>query len=182
MRNLTLKNKMKMLITIRNCLYVSTRSLAHYLGISYDMLKSVSSGRRDWSPVPLLAAARLFDALDQNTPVEELEYARAFLEQEGSATEKLLEREIKKLENKLVLVREELTELKKSRDNYLRGLHACERLLLTPVGSEKRKWLLLRKKHLELRLKEKGPVAECLLSAKIAGLESTIGHLKKSVT
>lgn len=163
---------------IRNCFHVNYTSLALYLGISPDMLKSISSGRRDWALAPLLAATRLFNALDRATPVEELTHIRAFLEQESQELEPFLLREIRRLEKELELARERLLKLDESRQRLLRGLHAYESLLLTNLDTGKRKWLELRKTQLALKLKAKSQLKTSLLAAEIAGLEVSVERLK----
>lgn len=167
-----------MLDTIRTYFDVNSTSLAHYLGISPDMLKSISSGRRDWALAPLLAATQLFEALDQNIPVEELAYARAFPERESGEETPMLLREIKRLERELESRREQLVRLKESRQRLFRGLHACESLLQTNLDAHQRKWLGLRKRQLGLKLREKSDLKIKLLEAEIAGLASQVQFIK----
>lgn len=126
----------------------------------------------------ILAATRLFNALDWVTPVEELPHTRAFLDKESQEEEPLLLREIKRLEKELELVQERLLKLQESRQRLLRGLHACESLLLTSLDSDQRKWLELRKTQLALKLREKSQLKISLLEAEMLGLEERVQRLK----
>ncbi|MCE7990965.1 MAG: hypothetical protein HEP71_03260 [Roseivirga sp.] len=169
-----------MLATIRTYFQVNSTSLAHYLGISPDMLKSISSGRRDWAFAPLLAANRLFDALDRTTPVAELEYARAFSEQERREDTPMLLKEIKRLERELEFAREGFDKLQELRQRCLRGLHACERLLLTNLDADKRRWLESCQRNLLFKLEENGELKVCMLRAKIGGLVAELEVLHRA--
>ncbi len=145
---------MKMLKNIRTCFGLKNSALVSYLGCSVDMLNSILCGRRSPNLSQLLAILKLEEALNWNTQLDQLDTANQFLEQERAEANKFLEAAQKKSAKDLQCKKMELATLQSKRQAWLRGLHACAQLLQTDLSAEKRKWVLLRQRHLKQRLKE----------------------------
>lgn len=167
-----------MLKDIKACFDLKNISLAHYLGVSADMMSSVLANRRALQLDQWLEMDRLHKALDFKTPLDELEFVGQVIARESEQTEKTLTLDAKKIERNLARKRQALARMKKLRGDVLRGLHASQLLLETDMSAEKRKWLEMKKRHLDLRLKENNARKLRLLEADIIGLEARLGHIK----
>lgn len=158
---------MKILKNIKACFDLKNSSLVSYLECSVDMLNSIFCGRRNPNLNQLDGILQLYEALEWNSPVDKLEHINQFLEQERAEAQLLMEAAGQKLAEELQRKRNELATLQCKRQAWLRGLHACTQLLETDLSPEKRKWVALRQKHLELRLKEQSLFKEIMLEMEI---------------
>lgn len=163
-----------MLQSIKAFFDIKNSALAGYLGIALDTINSVMTGRRELGSQSWQSLLELHKALELHTDLNELEHAKHFLDQERAEAELLFENDIKKLESRLARKKDQLAALQKTRETWLRGLHACECLLQTELTADKRKWLALRKKHLALKLKERSLYKERVLEIEILGVEGRL--------
>lgn len=165
--------------TIKKCYDIKSVSLAGYLGLSVDMIHSVLTRRRELGPEQWQAIAILDQALETATAWDQLVYTDKFLEEEKAAATQPRLALIRDLESQLLRKHEKLEQLQKSRSFWLRGLHACVNLMRHPnLSSEQRQWTLIRKKHLELRLREHSAWQEQLLKVDIDGLLAKLEKLQ----
>lgn len=171
-------SKMKILKNIRACFGLKNSSLVNYLECSEDMVNSILNGRRIPNLNQLQGIIKLDQALEWNTPVDELENVSQWLDQERAETSLQIEAARTKCAEDLLRKRNELAALQNKRGAWLRGLHACTQLLQTDLGAAKRKWVALRQRHLEMRLKERGLFMEQMLEAEIVGLEKQLDCLE----
>lgn len=164
--------------SIKECFGIRSASLAHYLGLSIDMMNSVLSNRRELSLEQWWAIINLHEALKKDTALEELEHISSIRTKQAAVAQQSLPREIRSLERTLERREEKLEQLQKIRRARLRGLHACISLLQTDLDAHKRQWMELRKKHLLWKLEESSLLKEHLLEAEIKGIEMRIQWLK----
>lgn len=169
-----------MLQSIRKCFDLRNSSLVNYLEASVDMVNSIQSGRRSPNPRQLQGILKLQKALAWETETKELAYANSFLKTEIALARPLLQDARIKLARQISRKKAQLTKLQSNRDAWLRGLHASHHLINTDpnLSTHQRKWVVLRKKHLEMRLKEPGLFSEKILEAEIKGLEERFAWLK----
>ncbi len=165
---------MKVLKNIRACFGIKNNALVHYLECSVDMVNSILCGRRSPNLHQLQAILTLHEALEWHRPVEELQSLNQLLEQERREASHQLEVNRQKQAKDLLRKKQELEALKAKRLAWLRGLHACHQLLETDLSPEKRKWVMLREKHLQQRLKEQSLFKEKMLEEGITWLEETV--------
>lgn len=170
-----------MLTDIKKCLHVNTAELADFLGISPAMMASISSDRRAWRFDCLQLTTRLYDALGVKTPLDELEGAAAFFEGERLEAQYALETAIKKLKRTLDLIKKQLTRLMSDRQLWLRGLLACDQLIITELSSHERQWIHMRKKKLRAKLEENSRVKMNSLEVQIMGLEAQVDLLQRLI-
>ncbi|WP_147239399.1 hypothetical protein [Tenacibaculum sp. E3R01] len=167
-----------MLVVIRACFYITNISLANYCGVSYDMLKSLSSKRRAYNTILFNKLRLLHKALTLQKPLTALPYVRVFLKSEEQIALPKLEQTLKKVEKKVRKKQAVLQLLQKKRANWLRGLHACSVLLQkNDLADSDVKWIHLRKKHLDIQLKENSRFRELQLQTEINALEAQLFSL-----
>lgn len=167
-----------MLQTTKKCFDVTSISLANFLQVSVDMMNSVLTGRRVLDLAPWERAIKLHQAIKPNVPLKALEHIDHILQIEDEEGQEALEVLIKKLEKDLSRKCEQLDQLRNTRGTLLRGLNACRVLLTTHLDVNERKWILLRKRHLESKLKAYSLYSEWKVEAEILGLEAGLGRLK----
>lgn len=181
-KNVTLKSVQAMLEKIRLFFYCSISAVANYLEVSTDTVKSLSLKRRNYNLQQLDRLIPLYKALQLKTPVTELTYATAFIEQEQQNAIPELERLQKKVAKSLRNRQETLQELQKKRAIGLRGLHACKTLLhQNNLTVKDTKWITQRKRHLELVLRESSYIKEVKLQSEVAGLQTTFDKVLEEI-
>lgn len=167
-----------MLQSIRLYFGIANASLANYLGISIVMMQSKSNGSRRWTLDRALTIEKLHKALDLETPLEELENGSNFRDTEKKETVQLIAKAMIRLERDLLGKKERLDKLKDIRTIRFRGLHACERLLLTNQTPHERKWVEMRQRHLQGKLKDSNLLELLMLEAEISSMETKLDGLK----
>lgn len=142
-----------MIEKIKRYLNISSMSLALYLGISLDFLKSIISGRRFLSLELLQELMLMHNALELNTPASELPVTASFATEQEHSLKAKFSRYINldRIAQKQALISKETLKLK---DN-LRGLHALHQLLQVISDKEKQEWLHSHKRILISRIQER---------------------------
>lgn len=166
-----------MLQRIKACFGLSNSSLANYLGSSLAMANSIFSGRRSPNLHQWQSIIKLHQALDWNTPLDQLDTVSQLLEREQEEASPLIEAARQKLAEDLQRKRKELATLQCKRQAWLRGLYACTQLLQTDLSPVKRKWVALRQRHLLQKLKDQSLYKQWVLEAEVRGLEARMASL-----
>ncbi|MCF2873364.1 MULTISPECIES: hypothetical protein [unclassified Tenacibaculum] len=171
-----------MIEAIKKHFNIHTHVVSGYIGSSISFVNSVLIGRRTLNLSQLNKLMVLYKALALSVPVAELSGVSEFIEKEKEESivelKQLLWRIRKTLENK----KNNLKKLQANRAYWLRGLHASNILLKEETLSiTDKKWIRLRKKDLELQLREHSYYKELKMQTEIVALEQQIASLKQFV-
>ena len=156
-------------------------SMANYLEISADNMRSIHSGRRSFKAQHIMWLQALKAALQLNVPSNELPDVvldKTLLQKEFvQPLQKNINHQVKLIagkEHKLENYRSEYKDLQ-------RGLCACQTLLKGRLPyPHHQKWLNLRERHLSQKLVEL-QLKIALHEAQISGLQIQIEDLEKAV-
>ncbi len=163
---------------------VNMFSVSKYTEISINTLKSLSAKRRSYNITSLNKLLLLYKALLLKTPVNDLLHTATFLNTEKEHTFLNLQQQLKKVTKQITNTQIELDKTQEKRQILLRGLNACNLLLQEnkeQLTSDTIGWILLRKKHLEQKLKEISLHKQVLLTAKLEGLKAQLKVINKAL-
>ena len=157
-------------------------SLANYLEVSLDYMKSVNSGRRNLKSEDLLQLVPLYEALqsDSDELVDLQIFGPELKEKFKLALKKNIAKKTKTIANKEF----ELKKNKESYSNMLQGFKACLKMEEKAISNpHHKKWIALHKRHLREKLSER-KLEIHFLEAQIQGLivqkEALIERLEES--
>ena len=156
-------------------------SMANYLEVSVDTIKSMNSGRRNFTAQHIRWLQVLKEALQLQTSSDQLpevEISKALgLKDFNQALQKYICKQTGLIARK----KAELEQFKSKYSDLKRGLYACQKLLKAGVlNPNHQKWLDLRKRHLSQKLQEL-QLKIALHEAQISGLQIQIEDLEKAV-
>ena len=156
-------------------------SMANYLEISTDNMRSIHSGRRSFKAQHIMWLQALKAALQLNVPSNELPDVvldKTLLQKEFVQP---LQKNICKQTGLIARKKAELEQFKSKYSDLKRGLYVCQKLLKAGVlNPNHQKWLDLRKRHLSQKLVEL-QLKIALHEAQISGLKIQIEDLEKAV-
>ena len=123
--------------------------LAAYSGATYAMIHAYRCGKRTPSAEQLLSFQKIIDALELDTPVQELASFSTLSTHDPDQVAAL----ITDLEKKRLRLQERLEAARKKRDVLLRGVHACQKLVDNAlINLERLRWVRFRESELNNRL------------------------------
>lgn len=169
-----------MIKEIKKYFNVSSVAIAAYTGNSLSVINSVITSRRLLN-TKMLKLLPLYEALLLKASVNELSSINSFKIKEQEATKNNLNDLLNKTSIKIEKQEFLLSSLQKRRNYWLRGLNACL-ILLEDEKIKDKKWIMLRKKHLEQKLIEQASsYQEIVLITKIKGLKTQLAEIKKQL-
>ncbi|MGB5982069.1 MAG: hypothetical protein WBG46_07990 [Nonlabens sp.] len=149
--------------------------MAAYTGASQHMIHSFRVGRRTLAVDQLLALQKIIDALELDTPVEELASFPTLTAYDPEQVAAL----VTDLEKKRSRLQERLEAARKKRDVLVRGLHACQKLLQNDViNLQRQKFVRFRESDLNNQL-QKALQKLLKLETDLQGVEAQLGYLSK---